>query len=244
MLKSGVIFLILFLFIGCAQVPIEKQDVKNPLQTINRPLYNFNKDVLDTYILRPAAVGYITITPQSVRRGLVNLTENIGEPVDGINAALQGKTGNAGISIARFLVNSTVGIFGIFDVATEIGLSQVDEDFGQTLGIWGADNGAYLMLPGYGPSTVRNVSGDVVDGFVIPSIALSLPQTILRYTIQGLEARASLFPQEGLLNEAINPYIFVKEIYLQRQLYQLYDGNLSIEEDDEEFDEDFLEELE
>jgi len=244
MFNNGVIFFILFSLIGCAQVPVEKQDEKDPLQAINRPVYDFNMDVLDAYVLRPAAVGYVTITPQPVRRGLVNFTENIGEPVDSINAALQGKTGNAGISIARFLVNSTVGLFGIFDVATEIGLSQVDEDFGQTLGVWGAENGAYLMLPGYGPSTVRNISGDVVDGFAIPSIALSLPQTLLRYTIQGLEARASLFPQEALLNEALDPYIFVKEIYLQRQQYELYDGNPPIEEDDDDFDEDFLEELE
>ena len=244
MLKNGVIFLIIFTLFGCAQIPEEKQDEKDPLQSLNRPVYDFNMDVLDAYILRPAALGYVTITPQPVRRGLVNLTENIGEPVDGINAALQGKAGNAGISFARFLVNSTVGLFGIFDVATEIGLTQIDEDFGQTLGVWGAGDGAYLMLPGYGPSTVRNITGDVVDGFAIPSITLSLPQTLLRYTIQGLEARASLFPQEALLNEAIDPYIFVKEIYLQRQLYELYDGNPPIEEDEEEFDEDFLEELE
>ena len=238
MLKNGVIFLIIFTLFGCAQIPEEKQDEKDPLQSLNRPVYDFNMDVLDAYILRPAALGYVTITPQPVRRGLVNLTENIGEPVDGI------KAGNAGISFARFLVNSTVGLFGIFDVATEIGLTQIDEDFGQTLGVWGAGDGAYLMLPGYGPSTVRNITGDVVDGFAIPSITLSLPQTLLRYTIQGLEARASLFPQEALLNEAIDPYIFVKEIYLQRQLYELYDGNPPIEEDEEEFDEDFLEELE
>lgn len=244
MFKNAVFFLILFSLIGCAQVPVDKQDEKDPLQTINRPLYDFNMDVLDAYILRPAAVGYVAITPQPVRRGLVNLTENIGEPVDSINAALQGKPGNAGISAARFLVNSTVGLFGIFDVASEIGLTQVDEDFGQTLGVWGADDGAYLMFPGYGPSTVRNISGDVVDGFAIPSIALSLPQTILRYTIKGLEARASLFPQEALLNESLDPYIFVKEVYLQRQLFELYDGNPPLEEDDEEFDEDFLEELE
>ncbi|SFC22513.1 MlaA family lipoprotein [Pseudoalteromonas denitrificans] len=243
MLKNGVLFLILFSLIGCAQIPVENQDDRDPLQTVNRPVYDFNMDILDSYILRPATVGYVAITPQPVRRGLLNFAENINEPVDGINAALQGKVGNAGVSVARFLINSTVGIFGFFDVASEIGLEQIDEDFGQTLGVWGVDDGAYLMLPAYGPSTARNISGDVIDGFVIPSIALSMPQSFLLFAIKALEARASLIPQEALLNESLDPYIFVKEAYLQRQVYDLYDGNPPLEEEVEDFDEDFLEEL-
>ncbi len=243
MLKQGLIIAILFVVSGCAQIPEAQKHDNDPLQSINRPIYDFNMDILDAYILRPATVGYVAITPQPVRRGLVNFTDNIDAPIDAINAGFQGKPAKTGISLARFLVNSTVGIFGIFDVATELGLIHHQEDFGQTLGVWGVGNGPYLTLPAYGPSTVRNVSGDLVDGLVLPTIALSTPQSVLLFGLKALEARASLMPQEALLKEALDPYIFMKDIYLQRQLYELYDGNPPIEKDIEEFDDAFLENL-
>ena len=231
MLKHSFTFLCLLVLAGCAQVPENKVDERDPLQSINRPLYDFNMDILDAYILRPVAVGYVEVTPVPVRNGIV------------INAGLQGKAGNAGVSLARFLVNSTVGVFGIFDVASSLGLELVDEDFGQTLGVWGVGDGAYIMLPAMGPTTARNLTGDVVDNFVLPEIALTTPQTILVFALKAVEARASLIPQEGLLNDSLDPYLFVKDIYFQRQLYELYDGNPPIKEEPEDFDEDFLESL-
>ncbi len=243
MFKQSLLILGLLISAGCAQVPEEKVDERDPLQSFNRPMYDFNMDVLDAYILRPAAVGYVAITPTPVRRSLVNFTDNISAPTDVINATLQGKAGNAGISVARFLVNSTVGILGLFDVASSLGLEIVDEDFGQTMGVWGIGDGAYLMLPGMGPSTARNLTGDVVDSFVLPEITLTTPQTILVFALKAVEARASLIPQESLLNESLDPYIFMKDIYFQRQLYELHDGNPPIQEEPEDFDEDFLESL-
>ncbi|MCQ8877855.1 VacJ family lipoprotein [Pseudoalteromonas shioyasakiensis] len=243
MFKQSLLILGLLISAGCAQVPEEKEDERDPLQSFNRPMYDFNMDVLDAYILRPAAVGYVAITPTPVRRSLVNFTDNISAPTDVINATLQGKAGNAGISVARFLVNSTVGILGLFDVASSLGLEIVDEDFGQTMGVWGIGDGAYLMLPGMGPSTARNLTGDVVDSFVLPEITLTTPQTILVFALKAVEARASLIPQESLLNESLDPYIFMKDIYFQRQLYELHDGNPPIQEEPEDFDEDFLESL-
>ncbi|MFY8326119.1 MlaA family lipoprotein [Pseudoalteromonas sp. ZZD1] len=243
MFKQSFIILGLLLSAGCAQVPEEKVDERDPLQSFNRPMYDFNMDVLDAYILRPVAVGYVAITPTPVRRSLVNFTDNISAPTDVINATLQGKAGNAGISVARFLVNSTVGLLGLFDVASSLGLEIIDEDFGQTLGVWGIGDGAYLMLPGMGPSTARNLTGDVVDSFVLPEIALTTPQTVLVFALKAVEARASLIPQESLLNESLDPYIFMKDIYFQRQLYELHDGNPPIEEEPDDFDEDFLESL-
>lgn len=137
MLKQGLLLLCLLTLSGCAQVPESKYDERDPIQSVNRPIYDFNMDVLDAYILRPAAVGYITVTPQPVRRSIVHFTDNITAPVDIINAGLQGKPSSAGINFARFLVNSTVGVFGLFDVASSLGLEVTDEDFGQTLGVWG-----------------------------------------------------------------------------------------------------------
>ncbi|MCF2859420.1 VacJ family lipoprotein [Pseudoalteromonas sp. SMS1] len=231
------------ILVGCAQVPEEKQDPRDPLQSMNRPIYDFNMDVLDAYILRPAAKGYVAITPAPVRSSIVNFTTNIAAPTDAINAALQGKPGDAGVNVARFLINSTVGILGLFDVAKEIGLDHKDEDFGQTLGVWGVGDGAYLMIPGMGPSTVRNTTGDIVDNVVIPKIALSTPQTLIVFALRAVEARASLMSQEKLLNESLDPYIFLKDIYFQRQLYEVYDGNPPMEEEPEDFDDDFLENL-
>lgn len=232
---------------GCATVPAEKQDERDPLQSVNRSVYDFNMNVLDAYLLRPAAVGYSKITPQPVRTGLLNAVTNIDAPIDATNSLLQGKVSDSGVNIARFLVNSTVGIFGLFDVASEIGLEQKEEDFGQTLGIWGASNGAYLMIPGYGPSTVRNISGDIVDNAAIPSVAIGGPLTIGKWLVKVLEARASLIPQEALLNESSDQYLFVKDVYLQRQLYELHDGNPPIKEkkktEEDLADEDFFENL-
>ncbi|WP_339687208.1 VacJ family lipoprotein [uncultured Pseudoalteromonas sp.] len=243
MLRQSLVLFGLLVLAGCAQVPDEKIDERDTLQSFNRPMYDFNMDVLDAYVLRPVAVGYVAVTPTPVRRSIVNFTGNISAPTDVINATLQGKAGNAGVSLARFLVNSTVGIFGLFDVATSLGLNIVDEDFGQTLGVWGIGDGAYLMLPGMGPSTARNLTGDVVDSFVLPKIALTTPQTVLVFALKAVEARASLIPQESLLNESLDPYIFMKDIYFQRQLYELYDGNPPVEKEPEDFDEDFLESL-
>ncbi|CAH9054503.1 Intermembrane phospholipid transport system lipoprotein MlaA [Pseudoalteromonas holothuriae] len=228
---------------GCSSIPIEKQDDRDPLQTLNRPIYDFNMDVIDSYILRPVTVGYVAITPQPVRTGLVNFTTNLTTPTDAINAALQGKPESLGINTARFLINSTVGVLGLFDVASSLGLKHHDEDFGQTLGVWGVGDGAYLMLPGMGPSTLRNLTGDVVDNVVLPEIALTTPQTIAVFAFKAIETRAQLMAQEKLLHESLDPYIFVKDVYFQRQLYELYDGNPPIKEEPEDFDEDFLENL-
>lgn len=236
-------FMVLTILSGCATVPEEKKDERDPLQAINRPIYDFNMDVLDRYIIRPVAQGYLAITPTPVRSSLVNFTTNIAAPIDVINAGLQGKPGAMGINAARFLINSTVGILGLFDVASDFGLKHQDEDFGQTLGVWGLGDGAYVMLPALGPSTVRNVMGDVVDNMVLPEIALSTPQTLLVFALRAVEARASLMAQEGLLKESLDPYVFVKDIYFQRQLYELHDGNPPVEEEHTDFDEDFLENL-
>lgn len=243
MLKKSLAFLCLLGLAGCAQVPPSKVDERDPLQSINRPLYDFNMDVLDAYILRPTAVGYMTVTPVPVRQSIVHFTDNLTAPVDMINAGLQGKPGNASVSLARFLVNSTVGLFGLFDVASSLGLNIVDEDFGQTLGVWGVGDGAYLMLPAMGPTTARNLTGDVVDNFVLPEIALTTPQTVLVFALKAVEARASFISQEGLLHDSLDPYLFVKDIYFQRQLYELYDGNPPVKEEPDDFDEDFLDSL-
>lgn len=200
-------------------------DERDPLESINRPLWDFNYDILDEYLLRPATVGYMTVVPKPARKALVNAANNLSEPASFLNGALQAKPQSAAISAGRFLVNSTLGLFGLFDVASKIGLMEKEEDFGQTLAVWGIGDGAYLMLPAAGPTTVRDTTGRVVDNLYFPLALLNTPISLTRAAIGALDAREQLMSMENLLEESLDPYAFVKESYFQRQLFKIYDGN-------------------
>jgi phospholipid-binding lipoprotein MlaA len=200
-------------------------DERDPLEGINRPLWDFNYDILDQYVLRPATVGYMTVVPKPARKGLVNAANNLSEPASFLNSALQAKPKSAAVSAGRFLVNSTLGLFGLFDVASKIGLVEQNEDFSQTLAVWGVGDGAYLMVPALGPTTVRDTSGRVVDNLYFPLALLNTPISLARAAVGALDAREQLMSMENLLEESLDPYAFVKESYFQRQLFKVYDGN-------------------
>ena len=240
---------VLLVLTGCATKPAEPakasaqyQDVRDPLESLNRPLWDFNYDILDHYLLRPVTVGYITVVPKPARKGLVNAVNNLGEPASFVNAGLQAKPSNAAISAGRFLVNSTLGVFGLFDVASKIGLTEQQEDFNQTLAVWGVGHGAYLMLPALGPSTVRGTAGGVVDNLYFPLGLLNTPLTLTRAAISALDAREQLMSLESVLDESLDPYAFVKESYFQREQFKIFDGNPP-QPEEPEVDEDLLEEL-
>ncbi len=238
------------LLAGCASKPVPEQapaqaaykDTRDPLETINRPLWDFNYDILDKYLLRPATVGYITVVPKPARKGLVNAVNNLGEPASFVNATLQAKPSSAAVSAGRFLVNSTLGIFGLFDVASKIGLAERQEDFNQTLALWGVGHGAYLMLPAMGPTTVRGTAGGVVDNLYFPLGLLNTPLTLTRAAIAALDAREQLMSMEQMLEESLDPYAFIKESYFQRELFKIYDGNPP-QQEEPEVDEDLLDDL-
>jgi len=232
----GVVLLtVLLLLSGCASKPqadgVAKTsqtnftDPRDPLETINRPLWDFNYDILDKYLLRPATVGYMAAVPKPARKGLVNVANNLNEPASFVNGTLQAKPDRAAISAGRFLVNSTLGLFGLFDVATAIGLAEQNEDFGQTLAVWGLGDGAFLMLPALGPTTVRGTAGGVVDNLYFPLGLLNTPLTITRTVIGALDSREQLMSMESLLEESLDPYAFIKESYFQRSDFKVYDGN-------------------
>lgn len=241
---------------GCASKPdngqagqqqANYQDNRDPLETINRPLWDFNYDILDKYLLRPATVGYMTVVPKPARKGLVNVANNLNEPASFVNGTLQAKPDRAAISAGRFLVNSTLGLFGLFDVATRIGLVEQDEDFSQTLAVWGVGDGPYLMLPALGPTTVRDTTGGLVDNLYFPLALLNTPLTLTRAAINALDGREQLMSMENLLEESLDPYAFIKESYYQRQLFKIYDGNPPKQEEpevDESVFDDLLDDLE
>lgn len=224
------------------QAPVNQaviyDDPRDPFERVNRSLWDFNYDILDAYILRPATVGYMTIVPKPARKGIINVVDNLGEPASFLNSLLQAKPEKAAVSVGRFLVNSTVGVLGIFDVASKIGLENADENFNQTLAVWGVGDGPYLMVPARGPTTVRGTAGGIVDNLYFPLGLLNTPLTLTRAAILALDGREQVMQVENMLNNSLDPYSFVKEGYFQRQLFKIYDGNPPAPE--ETLDDDIL----
>jgi len=243
---------VLMMLSGCASKnaineQVEQyQDPKDPLESINRTMWDFNFDVLDEYLLRPAAVFYVDYMPQFARTGLLNIAENLEEPSNSVNNLLQGKLDGTFISLGRFVLNSTVGLLGVIDVASEIGLTPEEEAFGEVLGKWGVSTGPYLMIPALGPSDVRSRVGDFVDGSYSPLDGLSFYFTALRLGIKALEGRASVIPQEQQLTSTSDPYGFVKNAYFQNLEFKVNDGLIEQSAEDATFEDDldaFLDDL-
>lgn len=217
-------------------------DDRDPLESINRSLWDFNWNVLDKYVLRPLAVGYSEYLPTPAQTGVRNFVTNLEEPGYAVNSLLQGKFKHSGKAVGRFLINSTVGLIGLIDVADYMGIERHKEDFGQTLAVAGVGNGAYLMVPGYGPTTLRDGAGDFVDGQIFPLYLLEWPAALLKTGIKAVYTRADLIAQEGMINNSVDSYVFVKEVYYQNQTFKIYDGNPPMPQE-EELDEALLDEI-
>jgi phospholipid-binding lipoprotein MlaA len=225
---------------GCASIPQGiPHDPDDRFERFNRGVYKFN-DVLDRAVARPVAVAYATVTPRPVRTGVTNFLSNLSSPVTIVNQLLQGKIKAFGTDTARLVVNTTVGIGGLFDPATKMGLAKGDEDFGQTMGRWGMPPGPFLVLPLLGPSNIRDTVGRVGDQFAEPRTYINEPW--VRYGLTGLDLvdkRAGLLDADGVLRRSFDPYGFVRNAYRQRRQFQVYDGNPPDEQFDEEtFDDD------
>lgn len=199
-------------------------DPKDPLESVNRVMWDFNWDVLDAYILRPITVTYVAVMPQFARTGLVNAAENLREPANFTNNLFQGKVDESLDSFARFLINTTVGLLGTIDVASKIGIERHEEQFGETLAVWGVDTGPFLMMPFLGPSDPRSFTGDYVDGFAFPMSLIDGTVNLARIGISILETRAQLIDQEAQLEQAVDDYAFVKNAYFERLEFRVTDG--------------------
>lgn len=206
-------------------------DPKDPLESINRPFWTFTWDYADKYVLKPTSQAYVNNVPDPLREGLFNMALNLNEPSSAINNLLQGKFKDAGISTGRFLLNSTIGLLGFFDPASDFEWSGTQEEFGEVLGSYGVGDGPYLVVPGLGPSSVREEVGDFVDRYYWPLAIIDFWPNVARSLVIGLETRASLTEQEKLIDDAVDPYEFVKNAYFQNMKYKVYDGNPPIEVD-------------
>lgn len=198
----------------------------DPLEPMNRKVYAFN-DAVDRAVLKPVATAYQDHVPQPVRTGVTNFFGNVKDVWSAVNLFLQGRVGDGFSDLARFGTNTVFGVLGIFDVATDLGMPKHGEDLGQTLGKWGVGPGAYLVLPFFGPSTLRDVTDLPFDlsasasGFVeqIP-VRNSLTATSI------INTRANLLSATALMDDiALDKYVFLRDAYLQRRLSLVYDGH-------------------
>jgi phospholipid-binding lipoprotein MlaA len=221
-----------------AQQAQQYNDPKDPLESINRTMWDFNYEVLDEYLLRPVTVVYVDYMPGFARTGLLNMALNLEEPANTLNNLLQGKLEGTFTSLGRFLLNTTVGLLGTIDVASEVGLARQEEEFGEVLGKWGAGTGPYLMIPALGPNDIRSGLGDIVDNAYFPIDGLNFYFAFLRTGIKVLEARASLIQQEQQLEAALDPYSFVKNAYFQNLKFRVTDGALEKTEEEEALEDD------
>ncbi len=209
----------------------------DPFEAINRPLFEFN-NTLDRWVLRPVAVGYDKVMPRVAKRGVGNFFANLYDLNSAINGVLQARLMGAAQGGGRFVVNSTIGILGLFDVATPMGIRHYRTDFGHTLAIWGVKPGPYVMVPLFGPRTFRSGTGTIFDLYT--SVPALVDNVRVRNTLLGVElidGRARLLSADELISG--DPYIFVRDAYLQSRETFVNDGvvqdNFSDFADDEDF---------
>lgn len=203
---------------GCASVPPNAgKNPVDPFERFNRQVYAFN-DGFDRAIVKPAATGYTKVIPKPARSCFANFFDNLFELTSIANSTLQGKPKAAGVSVGRFMMNSTVGFLGCFDVATHVGLERNKQYFALTMGHWGIGAGPYLVLPFLGPSSVRDAIGEIPDYFTDPfSYITPVKEYYLAYSFRFVDKRAQLLEATSLVEEAaLDPYQFVRDAYLQR----------------------------
>jgi phospholipid-binding lipoprotein MlaA len=210
---------------GCAAVNAPPAD---PFERVNRATYEFN-DVVDKALLKPVAKGYQAVTPQFLRTGVSNVFSNIGDVATALNNLLQGKPGDAVNDVGRVLINSTVGLLGLIDVASPAGLEKHNEDFGQTLGKWGVPSGPFLVLPIMGPSTLRDGPARFVDSYAgYFRYVDHIPTRNSVFAVEIVDIRSNLLGASSTLDAAaLDKYQFVRDAYLQRRLNQVHDGKVT-----------------
>lgn len=220
----GALALLTALVAGCSSVPVAERDPGDRFETGNRAVYAFNEG-LDTHALKPASDAYVRVVPEPARNATGRFFDNLLYVDTILNGFLQGKIGQGFSDLARFGVNSTFGILGLFDVATPLGLPRHDEDFGQTLAVWGAGSGEYLVYPVLGPSGVRDTGGVVVSLLTNPIVYAAPPVAIPLGVLHIVDLRAR---QQGFTQfrdqAALDSYIFTRESYLQNRTFEIYDG--------------------
>jgi phospholipid-binding lipoprotein MlaA len=210
------------LLAGCAT----SGNPKDPIEGFNRAMFAFNEG-LDAAIIKPVATGYDAVLPSPVRTGVTNFFSNIEDLFIAVNNLLQGKLPQAASDLGRVAINTTIGLLGVLDIASDAGLEKHDEDFGQTFGRWGVGNGAYVVIPVFGPRTVRDTVGLVLDVAADP-VAQHRPKRTrnVALVLRTISDRANLLPADKVVEEAaLDKYSYMRDAYLQRRRNLIHDGN-------------------
>jgi phospholipid-binding lipoprotein MlaA len=233
----SILMMLVLSLTACASIQQTDRVAKiDPFERVNRVVFSFN-ETADQYVIKPIAEGYKFVLPEFIRTGVTNFFGNINDVLIGANNLLQGKPVSAASDIGRFFVNSTIGVLGLFDVATDMGLDKNREDFGQTLGVWGFSDGPYIVLPFFGASNVRDTVGFVVDvetDFMINTNKLNSDEKIAINSLRIINRRADLLDAGQLLEDAaFDKYSFLRDGYLQRRRNQIYDGDPPAVQDQE-----------
>ena len=226
--------------------PIEARydDPNDPFEGINRLMWRFNYNFADRYILRPVAVGYYTVTPTFLQKAVMNFSDNLEEPSSAVNNLLQLHFVDSFRNLSRFSINITFGIFGTIDAASFMGIGDKKDGFDEVLAVYGVPDGPFLMLPGYGPTTIRELSGDFVDELYFPMTIFSFYESLALYAVDGLNSRVALTEFENVLYNSIDPYAFTKNAYFQNVQWKVYDGDIPANTNPNEEDlNSYLEEL-
>ena len=205
----------------------------DPFEEFNRSVFEFN-EVLDNEVFEPVAKGYKTNVPVFVQNRVSDFFSNIGDVSTLANQILQFKAEDSVITLSRVMINTTIGLAGLFDVAADMDLNKTKEDFGQTLAVWGVSDGPYIVLPILGPSTLRDTAGLYVDSSANTNFNAHLEGTdqIVATLTNALDTRVELLPVTDLLDRADDPYIAMRSSYLQKRENDIYDGNIPITDDD------------
>ena len=197
---------------------------RDPYESINRGTWSLNYDYLDHYALRPAVHAYVRWVPSPVRTGIGNVTSNINEANYFVNNLLIGRVADSGASVFRFAVNSTVGLLGFFDVAHHMGVDQRPMSMSTVLGKAQMEQGAYIMVPLMGPTTMRGLIGSTIDSLYFPYANLSLGTRLGIAAVDGFSKRARVINQEAVLDNSLDPYVSAKDFYLQYEENKVQNG--------------------
>lgn len=242
-------WLVVALVLVLASAPTRSiaETVGDPLEPLNRGIFEFNR-IVDGLVLEPATQIYTFAVPEPARNSVSNFLANLRSPVVFANHLLQGERERAGVTVGRFMINSTMGIFGLFDFASVVGMApREDADFGQTLGVWGVGAGAYLVLPLFGPSTIRDAGGLVVDSFVFDPFPYVADEEVrlARLGATAVDTRYRFGPLiDDLEASSLDFYVAVRSAFLQNRASRIRTGEQVIDEDYESiFEEDFDDDL-
>jgi phospholipid-binding lipoprotein MlaA len=225
---------------GCASqipaAPKEERSPDDPWEPMNRSIHTFNQNI-DKAFFKPLAHGYVKVIPGPVRQGINNFSMNLLGPLYIINNFLQGKFKRGFSETGRFLANTTVGLLGFINAGQHMGMEVYREDFGQTLAVWGVPDGPFVVVPFFGPRTLRHAAMIPLNLAADPTFYIDDDVTRWSlYLVRAVDLRAELFRAEELMGESFDPYLTIRESYLQNRLFLIFDGSPP---EDEDFYDDF-----